>query len=255
MNPSSDHPSPSFVPVNPIALAAGAAAALAGAVLWAAIAYFTGYEIGYIAWAVGGLVGFAVAKTGGRGPACAVAAAVITVLGIFGGKLGANWYFVEHGLDEEWSEMLTPQLYAEMQTDAQDFAALGPDPGEAEVRRFMVEHRYTDAPEPARVDEVELADFDAWQRPVLVRFTTDPPTFEEWQERAIADARASLSSELSLASAVVEDLGPIDLIFAFLAISTAFGLVQRAGGPGAGPEGLVALEDESAEAPERRRAA
>ncbi|HEV8398523.1 MAG TPA: hypothetical protein VGQ18_01670 [Gemmatimonadales bacterium] len=33
------------------------------AVLWAAIAYFTGMEIGWVAWGVGALVGYAVAKS------------------------------------------------------------------------------------------------------------------------------------------------------------------------------------------------
>ena len=35
----------------------GALGGLIGAVIWAGISYFTGYEIGWIAWGVGGMVG------------------------------------------------------------------------------------------------------------------------------------------------------------------------------------------------------
>ena len=39
------------------ALAGGVVAGSIGALIWAAIAYFTGYEVGWVAWGVGGLVG------------------------------------------------------------------------------------------------------------------------------------------------------------------------------------------------------
>ncbi|MDH3496774.1 MAG: hypothetical protein OER21_08435 [Gemmatimonadota bacterium] len=69
------------------ALFAGLAAAIAGGALWAAIVLLTKYEVGYVAWAVGGLVGFVMARaTAARGPTPALLAAVIATLGLLAGK-------------------------------------------------------------------------------------------------------------------------------------------------------------------------
>src|SRR6185503_20496968 len=42
---------------------AGILVGIPAAVVWALIAYLTGYEIGWVAWGVGALVGYAVAKS------------------------------------------------------------------------------------------------------------------------------------------------------------------------------------------------
>lgn len=69
------------------ALFAGLAAAIAGGALWAAIVMLTKYEVGYVAWAVGGLVGFVMARaTRARGQTPALFAAAIAVLGLLVGK-------------------------------------------------------------------------------------------------------------------------------------------------------------------------
>ncbi len=59
-----------------------------GAVVWAAITIFTGYEIGWIAWLVGAGVGFgmAVGSRGEGGMAGGVAAAAIALISIAAGK-------------------------------------------------------------------------------------------------------------------------------------------------------------------------
>lgn len=63
---------------NPVL--AGILAAVLAAVLWAVIAYATGYEIGWVAWGVGALIGFAVAKSSREpSPALGATAAVIAV--------------------------------------------------------------------------------------------------------------------------------------------------------------------------------
>lgn len=48
----------------PLALAAGAAASLAGAAVWAGVTVVTGYQIGFMAIGIGFLVGFAVRSLG-----------------------------------------------------------------------------------------------------------------------------------------------------------------------------------------------
>ncbi len=79
-----------------------------GAILWALVVHFTQYEIGWIAWAVGGMVGYGVAL-GNRGTAYApkpagILAVVITLLAIAGGKfLAVQVAFLD---DEELIEAL-----------------------------------------------------------------------------------------------------------------------------------------------------
>jgi len=59
-----------------------------GAIIWAGIYYFTNYEAGYVAWGVGGLVGFGFAKGNDTpGAAAGVIASIIAVLALLGGKV------------------------------------------------------------------------------------------------------------------------------------------------------------------------
>lgn len=214
-------------PAAPLAIAAALAAALVGGLLWAAVAYFTGYEVGYVAWAIGALVGFATVRAGGRGTACAGIAAALTILGILVGKTLGTHFVVQHELAKACEEAFTPAHYEELRTDAELFAALGEDPGESEVRRYVYERGYTAAETPEAIDAEELGIFTAYNVPALRNLAT-VGTFEEWFELRSDETRASFAREFSLASAIVEDLNPLDLVFALLAVSTAFGMIRRA---------------------------
>ena len=75
----------------------GGVAGLVGAAVWAALAYFSGHEIGWIAWGIGGLVGLTVLKTadGENSFKTGALAALISVLAILGGKFAATHFLVE----------------------------------------------------------------------------------------------------------------------------------------------------------------
>jgi hypothetical protein len=65
-----------------LAILAGLAAALAGALLWAVIVYVTEMELGLVAIAVGALVGYAVRRAGnGVDPSFSILGAVCAALG------------------------------------------------------------------------------------------------------------------------------------------------------------------------------
>jgi hypothetical protein len=84
----------------------GAVAGLVGAAIWAAIGYFTGLEIGWIAWGIGMLVGIGVrlvgsqeiatfdkvqrrmvrSRVGAEGPVAGSLAAVLAVISVLAGK-------------------------------------------------------------------------------------------------------------------------------------------------------------------------
>ncbi|MGN7763168.1 hypothetical protein [Paenibacillus sp. 22594] len=76
-------------------------AAIVGGTLWAVIAIQTDYEIGLLAWAIGGLAGFAVVKlSGGRtNVAHQLIGVIASLLGIFLGKYFIFSYVINEGLD------------------------------------------------------------------------------------------------------------------------------------------------------------
>jgi hypothetical protein len=95
---------PAFDPItnaisNPdnlaLALIGGAAAALAGAALWAVITVVTGYQIGWMAIGVGFLVGMTVRKLGnGSSVTFGIAGALLSLAGCLGGNLLALVGFI-----------------------------------------------------------------------------------------------------------------------------------------------------------------
>lgn len=70
------------------ALVAGAA----GAIAWAAIIKAVDFEIGYVAWGIGIIVGFASVAMGGKGVQNGVMCAILALASIWVGKaVGAKW--------------------------------------------------------------------------------------------------------------------------------------------------------------------
>lgn len=83
-----------------------------GAVAWGAIAYFTGFEIGWIAIGIGVLVGIGAqagggSQTTGGGMIVGVMAAIVAAASIAGGKYGASYMFVRDTFGSSMSESIT----------------------------------------------------------------------------------------------------------------------------------------------------
>ena len=77
--------SPPAAPKRASPLLAGILFGMVAAVVWTLIVYFTGYEIGWVAWGVGALIGLAVAKSAHEpnaslGPTAAALAAASLIL-------------------------------------------------------------------------------------------------------------------------------------------------------------------------------
>jgi hypothetical protein len=84
------------------AILAGLVAAVAGGVAWGLIIKWTDYEVGFVAWGIGFLTGFAVltATRGSRGLPFQAIAIVFALLGIVLGKyLGFVWALQEAAED------------------------------------------------------------------------------------------------------------------------------------------------------------
>jgi hypothetical protein len=82
------------------AILGGGVAALVGGALWALIVAGTGYVIGYMAWGIGLLAGFAVMYSAGgrRGVPLQILAVGASVLGITLGKYFAFSYFLKQAI-------------------------------------------------------------------------------------------------------------------------------------------------------------
>lgn len=228
------------------ALLFGSLAAGVGALAWGAVAFFTGYEVGYIAWALGGLVGLAMVRFGGRGVTCAGAAALLAVVGIAGGKLLGTRFAVETALREGCEETFTPELHRELVQDAADFAELDAGASDEELLSFIVEHHYTSADSPESVPDAELEAFLATGAVELRAMHADRPSYEDWYAARVEETRRDFEQNVSIVQANLEELGPIDLLFVALGVSTAFGMVRRAGAPGSGPGGQVGQDERKA---------
>ena len=198
----------------PLALAAGGA--LLGALLWAGIAYATGMEIGYVAWAIGGLVGGGMVLGGGRGVGHAGIAAALALVGIFGGKLYGTHMLIEHQLGTIEDMTLTRQTYEQLRAMAATPESDTPSAPMADFARLIgadEQHALT-----------AMAEAEAQQRAALQFMLAPGYTYEKWREEQSAEMRAQISAW----QFVKDNLDFLDVIFVLLGLSTAFGIVQRA---------------------------
>ena len=95
------------------ALAAGLVAAVVGGVVWGLIVKWTDYEVGFVAWGIGFLVGFAVvtaART--RGLALQVVAVLCALLGILVGKYLSFVWVLQNAAEDEFGEAVDIPVFS-----------------------------------------------------------------------------------------------------------------------------------------------
>lgn len=154
-----------------------------------------------------------------------VLAACLTPVSIFGGKLFSTQLIFERDLATD-GDALRP-MYDEMCVDAAEWATLDSTDDDA-VRDFMVAYAYTEQSDAADIRRDELANFHEWSVPTLKWMASSEPRFADWRTDQIALMRAMVGQE-SMAAYVIDDLLPVDILLALLAIGSAFSLVNRQG--------------------------
>lgn len=189
-------------------------AALLGAVVWGAVAYYGHIETSYLAWGIGVFVGFAAIKAGGHGNLVGLGAGVLTLLSIGTGKQIAFRLSSQQQIDRFVEEHATAAAHAERVKDAADWLALGDDPQPEQVRTFAEQHGF---------DLTTPAEFAAGIGATLQRFAEQKPSLEQWQEHV----RDRLAADLSFADYLRDDFHPFDILFVLLGIASAFGLVSN----------------------------
>jgi len=147
------------------AVVAACVAGFVGALVWWGVAAVSGYEIGWLAWGVGAMVGAAYHSQGGH-PALGMATcAGIAILAIVGGKYLAFQTTVGSELEELHASGELSQMYIWLRTNAERYNS-APDKT-AVSRQLAAELWYEDG--NAAIDEDEVAEFQAEIGPMLQR--------------------------------------------------------------------------------------
>ncbi|MFG0273996.1 MAG: hypothetical protein ACF8QF_02950 [Phycisphaerales bacterium] len=153
------------------ALVGGLIAALIGAGAWAGIGFATGYEIGWIAWGVGGLVGLGV-HIGGReklGAHTGLLAGALAALAVAGGKYAVVYATLDRELggglqvtDENVISYIADEFVAaRIEAGDQVEWPRGVDPSKAWVQSDYPPDVWADA--VARWNALDESERDQWR--------------------------------------------------------------------------------------------
>ncbi len=203
----------------------GLIAGTVGAIAWAVTIVYANMEIGYLAWGIGGLVGFCVAYGHRGGGASAGAMAVlIAVLSICAGKYVGSYWQVERAFGADFGGV--------------DFAD-GPMTDEQQIS-LLADQFFADAAEEGKYVDFEPADSDniedAYPAEIWASakeaWTAMPPAEREAQAAANRESvqafAASFKSQMAW-RAFMDSFGMIDVIFLVLGIATAWRLASADG--------------------------
>ncbi len=192
-----------------------------GALVWTGVSYATDYEIGWIAWGIGALAGagMSLGLKGFGDTAAGVIAALIALGSVFGGKYGAVHFAVEKSIDEfEESPIEAHDLHVRLADEV--------------VYEWEAEGREIQWPAGMTLDEAhEPQDYPegVWEQ-ALARFEALSPADRKRMEQEIAEQRSDMLRSMQSGFATAgfqESLGPYDLLWAGLAVATAFRLASR----------------------------
>jgi hypothetical protein len=204
------------------AVGAAGAAALLGALLWMGIAIAFDYELGLVAWLIGGAVGFASAVTGARGTSAGAMCAGMALVAIIGGKFLVYQNLQENvaALMEEqgaWAGEEVQAWFEEAQADAELYLVL--DGSDQALRNFIFERNYSEAYAVSNVTDEDVEVFLEFDAATLEWMATENPSFEQWRLRLASDV-----VDISTLDLVIDNLGIVDVIFLFLGLTTAYRL-------------------------------
>jgi len=198
----------------------GLAAGALGTAAWAAVVHFTGYEIGYLAWGIGFIVGLGVAM-GSKGQGdllTGVVAVVISVLSILAGKYAAAYIQVEQALSTETME-INDELLISYKAD--DIVNERIAAGEEVLWPEGVDADYA-AQEADYAADIWAAADGRWSA-----MTAADQDLFRGQIRAERQANFDSYRPQARTDIFMESFAMIDLIFFGLAIATAFKLAVQ----------------------------
>ena len=200
-------PSQSLLP----AMLAGLGAALIGGIGWTVLTAMTGYEIGYAAWALGGLVGFGMVRTTARRDSVAAgSAATLALVGLLIARvLIGEFVLGGSALDEVLTD---DELMSQAATLDLQF-----NEGFSE----QVQASYNAIPDGDTISDALWEEMVAEGVRHLETLSPEDREVMTLQFTGLAFAQAGLLGR------VTAQMGPFDLLWAFLAVSTAWGMLKK----------------------------
>ncbi len=204
------------------ALGAAAAAAAVGAVAWAALSIYLNYEYEFIAWVIGGLIGYATIKVGGSGQSMGILAAIITVLSIFCGKYAAVEFaslkYIGRGQYEDYLGTISLDIAA--------LESIGEDPTDSQIADWLVTRGYYNETD-RKVTPEAIDDFREQSIPFLLSFDPDAQNYDRWRREKEAEHHVWIEAQGGTLQVMIDDLNVMDVVFLLAGVSTAFALVRR----------------------------
>ena len=193
------------------AMLAGLGAALIGGIGWTVLTAMTGYEVGYAAWALGGLVGFGMAHTTGRRDSVAAgSAATLALVGLLIARVLIGEFVIGgSALDEV---LMDDELMAQAATLDLQFT---------EGFSNQVQLSYDAIPDGDTISDALWAEMVSEGAQHLGTLSQDEREVMAAQFTGLAFAQAGLLGR------VTAQMGPFDLLWAFLAVSTAWGMMKK----------------------------
>lgn len=193
----------------------GGVTAFAGAAVWALLVVYAHYEIGLLAWGIGGAIGAAMLFAKARGTLLAVFAGALALLSIGTGKHMAFRTLAREELTKRQALEQTAEGLDGLRTLSEAWGKLGSAPTDEQIRDFVKEHQ---------LDVTDVMAFRAEVVPELQWFLETMPNLEQWRSRVV-DSRME---HVSFVEYLKRDFHPADILFAFFGIATAFGMVSKA---------------------------
>lgn len=205
------------------AVLGGALGGVIGAAIWAGVAYFSGYEIGWIAWGVGILAGVGVAKgnSGEGSKAAGALAAIIAALAVVGGK----YAMVELAMPNEGE--LFANTVAALEDDEYVVSYIADDV----VAEFEAEGRAVEWPEGVEaLQATTRAEYpaDVWNIALSRWEGMDTDGQQAYRDEIRANIEASMAEirEFISQAGFMSSFGLLDIVFFGLAVVTAFKIGQ-----------------------------
>jgi len=198
-----------------------------GAVIWAAIAHFTDREFGIVAWGVGVLVGVGTSVLAGNdvSPVTGAAAAVIALGSIAGGK-----FAVIHAM----AGQAKTEIHAKVQIDENSALIAISDQLAEEAENSGKKLDWPKDSSRAKASEEKEFPPAIWAD-AKARWTAMSPSAQEAYKRDLAQhIHAQVDNAIGEveSKAFMESFSFFDLLWAFLAVGSAFKLGSGEGGGG-----------------------
>ncbi len=208
--------------INNKAFVAALLAAVLGAFIWKFVALIFELEFSFVAWGIGGAVGFSAAFLGAKGKK----AGLICGLMVFAAIISGKHMIYEEVINQAVSSIITTDdrygleedaLLGEVDTYYNDVDDI------SSKKLFIYNNSYTDSETVEGVSRSDLEDFDEF---IL-------PKFESISEKraAVSDIGRDLISEyfdnMSIFEFIITNLGLLDMLFIFLGVTTAYRLADN----------------------------